>query len=105
MTEVPPEERLYAVMTDSPRDRSVILARVAPPASKEDGFWTARDPERLWLMSRDDAISVRDRLGHNNPRIVRAEKALEIIRRQAGEPEAAPAEPEALADTAENPSP
>jgi hypothetical protein len=100
MTRETPAERRYAVMTDSPRTPLVILARVRPVASKEGGFWTANEPDRVWLMSHEDAISVRDRLGHNNPRIMRAEKALAIILRQAG----APAEPEAPSDTADGPS-
>jgi hypothetical protein len=94
---IPPTEtgpRLYAVMTDSRRDGTAHLARVKPPASKENGFWTADDAEKVWLMSLEDAISVRNRLSRNNPRIVRAKKALEIIRGQAARPGTDQEEPE-----------
>jgi hypothetical protein len=77
------DNRLYAVMSDSrqPHDKS-ILARMAPARSKETGFWTDRDPEAVWLMKRDDAEDVLSNIHWNNPRMVRAEKAIKIIETQ-----------------------
>jgi hypothetical protein len=77
------ENRLYAIMTDShqPCDKT-ILARMSPARSKVSGFWTDRDPEGVWLMKREDAEGVLSKLHWNNPRIVRAEKALSIIEAQ-----------------------
>jgi hypothetical protein len=77
------EDRLYAVMTDShqPYDKTV-LARMAPKRSRETGFWTDRDPESVWLMTRQDAEEVLANIHLNNPRMVRAEKALKTIEKQ-----------------------
>lgn len=83
MSDTPKEERLYAVMTDSPRAFSkTVLARVKPHASKETGFWTDVDTRSVWLMNRETASEILSKLGHNNPRMVRAEKALAIIEGQ-----------------------
>ena len=83
MSETQPQDRLYAVMTDShrPFDRSV-LARMAPERSRASGFWTADDPDAVWLMDRATAEEVLGSLRLNNPRIVRAEKAIELLRAQ-----------------------
>ena len=86
--------RLYAVMTDShrPFDRSV-LARMKPDRSRETGFWTADQPDAVWVMDRATAEEVLAGLSLNNPRIVRAEKALAKItaqrdaKAQAAEPD------------------
>jgi len=77
------ENRLYAVMTDShqPYDKT-ILARMSPVRFKVSGFWTDRDPEGVWLMKRGEAEEVLSNLHWNNPRMVRAEKALSIIKAQ-----------------------
>ena len=74
------ENRLYAIMTDShqPYDKT-ILARMSPTRSKISGFWTDREPEDGWLMKRDEAEDVLSKLHWNNPRLVRAEKAIGII--------------------------
>lgn len=78
-------DRLYAIMTRSPRSGSSNrLARVGPGASREEGFWTDTDPDRVWLMDRKTAEEVVGRLAFNQPQIFRAEKALAIIRSQAG---------------------
>jgi len=77
------ENRLYAIMTDShqPYDKT-ILARMSPTRSKVSGFWTDRDPEGVWLMKREEAEDVLSKLHWNNPRLVRAEKAIGIIEAQ-----------------------
>lgn len=95
-------ERRYAVMTDShrPFDRSV-LARMRPDRSRETGFWTEDRPEAVWVMDGATAEEVLAGLSLNNPRIVRAEKALTLItaQRDAKADRAAPArEEEALPD-------
>lgn len=79
----PPGDRLYAVMTDShrPFDKS-ILARMSPSRSRETGFWTADQPDAVWVMDRATAEEVLAGLSLNNPRIVRAEKALAKITAQ-----------------------
>jgi len=81
--DVPVEERLYAVMTDShrPYDKS-ILARMAPERSRASGFWTSDSPDDVWLMDRETAEDIKRQIGHNNPRVVRSEKALKIIEAQ-----------------------
>ncbi|MCW3783911.1 hypothetical protein [Defluviimonas salinarum] len=78
-----PDDRRYAVMTDSHRvfDGSV-LARKAPDCSKADGFWTEDAPDEVWIMDRATAEDIRSRLHLNNPRIVRAEKAIGLITAQ-----------------------
>lgn len=83
MSETLPEDRFYAVMTDShrPFDRSV-LARLAPERSRASGFWTADDPDAVWLMDRDTAEEIFSGLSLNNPRIMRAEKAIGLITAQ-----------------------
>lgn len=92
MTDTQPPDRLYAVMTDShrPFDRSV-LARMAPERSRASGFWTADDPDAVWLMDRATADEVLGSLSLNNPRIVRAEKAIGLITAQR-DARAAPAD-------------
>lgn len=83
MSDTPKEERLYAVMTDSPRAFSkTVLARVKPHASKKTGFWTDVDTGSVWLMNRETATDLLSKLRLNNPRMVRAEKALAIIEGQ-----------------------
>lgn len=81
--DLPAPERLYAVMTDShrPFDRSV-LARMAPERSRASGFWTSDDPDAIWVMDRTTAEEVIAGLSLNNPRIVRAEKAIALITAQ-----------------------
>lgn len=95
MTDTQPQDSLYAVMTDShrPFDRSV-LARMAPERSRASGFWTADDPDAVWRMDRATAEEVLGPLRLNNPRIVRAEKAITLIaaQRDARSAPAAPAE-------------
>ncbi len=102
------DQRLYAVMTDShkPFDKSV-LARKSPECSRASGFWTDTQPDQVWLMTRDQAQEVLAKLYMNNPRMVRAEKAVTIIEGQrdaqlivkveqpfeVNEPEAATPEP------------
>jgi len=83
MSDPNPEDRLYAVMTDShrPFDRSV-LARMRPSRTRETGFWTDDQPDEVWVMDRDTAEEVLAGLSLNNPRIVRAEKALARITAQ-----------------------
>ena len=93
MTDTLPEDRLYAVMTDShrPFDRSV-LARMAPERSRASRFWTADNPDAVWLMDRATAEEVLGSLSLNNPRIVRAERAIGLITAQR-DAKAAPAAP------------
>ena len=81
-----PENRRYAVMTDShrPYDKT-ILARMAPERSRSSGFWTETSVADVWIMDRKTAEEVAGSLRFNNPRIVRAEKARAIIERQAEE--------------------
>ncbi|MBW3243451.1 hypothetical protein KUV57_12325 [Epibacterium sp. DP7N7-1] len=78
-----PEQRRYAVMTDSSRigDNSA-LARRAPPCDRRSGFWTDDDPSEVWIMDRQTAEEVFARISLNNPRIVRAEKAIARIEAQ-----------------------
>ncbi len=79
------ETRLYAVMTDSHKigDKS-HLARVKPTARKPgQSFWTDCVPNEVWLLPRAEAEEVRDKLCHNNPRIVGAKKALARIALQS----------------------
>lgn len=79
----PSEERLYAVMTDNPRNfGKTRLARKAPVRSREAGFWTEVRPDEVWLTDRKTAEEIVSRLVHNNPRVVRAEKAISIIQAQ-----------------------
>lgn len=75
--------RRYAVMCDShrPFDKSV-LARAEPDRSKASGFWVDKSPEDVWLMDMETAEEVCARLAFNNPRIVRENKAMNIIARQ-----------------------
>jgi hypothetical protein len=83
IADTPVEERKYVVMTDShrPFDKTK-LARKGPHASREDGFWTDTSPDDVWIMDRETADDIVRKLGHNNPRVVRAEKALKIIEEQ-----------------------
>lgn len=81
--EIEKASRLYAVMTDSHRPGdNRILARGAPSRSKEEGFWIEDNPEDVWLMDHDTAVEVVSKLAYNSPRIVRAKKAIDIIRKQ-----------------------
>jgi hypothetical protein len=83
MNDTRPEARLYAVMTDShrPFDKTV-LARMPPARTRASGFWTEDDPDAVWLMNRDTGEEVLSGLSLNNPRIVRAEKAVALITAQ-----------------------
>jgi len=95
--------RLYAVMTDShrPFDKTV-LARMKPDRSRETGFWTDDLPEAVWVMDRATAEEVMGSLSLNNPRIVRAEKALARITAQR-DARAQPAAPETDAPLPDGP--
>jgi hypothetical protein len=70
-------------MTDShrPFDKTA-LARMRPERTRASGFWTGDRPEAVWLMDRATAEEVLGGLSLNNPRIVRAEKALTLITAQ-----------------------
>lgn len=87
-----PETRLYAVMTDShrPFDKTV-LARMKPSRTRETGFWTEDQPDEVWQMDRTTAEEVLSGLSLNNPRIVRAEKAIARITAQRDAKAAPPA--------------
>jgi hypothetical protein len=80
---IPIEDRTYAVMTDSRKHGSrTVLARKSPQCSRESGFWTGYTPEDIWEMDRATAEDVLAKLGYNNPRIVRYEKAISLIAAQ-----------------------
>jgi len=81
--DTPIEERRYVVLTDSRFYKdNTKFARKKPDCSRESGFWTSAAPEEVWIMDRDTALDVVSRLHHNNPRVVRAEKAIAQIEAQ-----------------------
>jgi hypothetical protein len=76
-------DRLYVIMTDSPRVESRHkIARKKPACSKQGGFWTADSPDDVWQMSYETASEVISKIRHNNPRMMRAEKAKTILENQ-----------------------
>lgn len=79
----PIKDRRYVVMTDSrfAFDKTQF-ARKKPDCSRSSGFWTDDNPDDVWIMDRKTALDVVSRLHHNNPRIVRAEKAVAKIEEQ-----------------------
>lgn len=78
-----PGQRHYTVMTDSRfyMDKTKF-ARKKPDCSRKDGFWTSVAPEDVWIMDHETALDVVSRLHHNNPRVVRADKAIAQIEAQ-----------------------
>jgi hypothetical protein len=78
-----PVERLYVIMTDSPHQHSrQKLARKKPSCDKQSGFWTSNSPDDVWQMSHSTASDILSKLGHNNPRILRSDKAMRIVENQ-----------------------
>lgn len=76
------EDRHYAVVTQSVRDRTQIMARIAPPHAGKRNFWTTTDLDKVWKMDRATAEDIFGKLHMNNPRIMRYERAIEKLREQ-----------------------
>lgn len=70
-------------MCNSPCHTGKTLARIRPPHAQKGNFWTDNDVSLVWKMDRATADDIVSKLGHNQPRIVRYEKAVAIIERQA----------------------
>lgn len=75
-------ERFFAVMTDSPRNNGMKLARIRPPLAEKFNFWTDKDVSKVWKMDRATAEDLVARLRHNQPRLVGYDKAIAIIEQQ-----------------------
>jgi hypothetical protein len=75
--------QLYAVITDSPYayDKR-ILARKRPEFCGPKNWWTDENDGTLLLLGREEAIDVVKDYRHNNPRIVKFEKAAKILDNQ-----------------------
>ena len=75
--------QLYAVMTDSPHvfDRRV-LARKLPEFCGPRDWWTDRNNKTLWLMGYEKDKKVAGDYAYNNPRIVKAKKAIATLEKQ-----------------------
>jgi hypothetical protein len=80
----PASDRKYAIMADSLKKPGQALA-LARAAARDhlSGWWTDNDPDSIWLMSRAKADDMLSRLQYNNPRVVREDKAIARITKQA----------------------
>jgi hypothetical protein len=76
-------DQLYAIMTDSPYIcDNRVLARKLPEFCGPRDWWTDRSNKTLWLMNYTQARSIVSDYRYNNPRIVKAQKAIATLEKQ-----------------------
>jgi len=79
-------DRLFVVMTKSPcSSDGRVLARVRTDRAVSNREWWTDRPEDAWLVDRETADSIAAKLEHNNPQVLRAEKALKKLEAQAAD--------------------
>ena len=79
-------DRLFVVMTRGPcSSDGRVLARVETGRAVSTREWWTDRPEDAWQVDRETADGIAAKLEHNNPQVVRAEKALKKLEAQAAD--------------------
>lgn len=76
------DEKHYVVTTASTRRPGEIVLRLSPKVAERGNFWTDDPTAEIWKMDMDTAREIVARLSHNQPNIMRYEKAIKRLEDQ-----------------------